>query len=174
MLSSLESLTSPDFWSDQIAAALKAWAILIPTCLVFWAALKITLAKANKEIKALKTYTEAVESRLQLARDLNAGGANDLAALRAEIDALRRLTKTKGKSRKKDTGDAPDVDKGSKGQPSVVEATLKQVDASVASLAMANSTTDHILTAKVLSIGDLEKKQNLKLGPRPNLTGRTG
>ena len=171
---SLESLIDPDFWSDQIAAALKAWAILIPLCLVFWGALKIKLARANKEIQALKTYTKAVESRLQLARDLNAGEFNNLAALRAEIDAMRRLTKTKRKSRKKDDGDAPDVDKGSEGQPSVVEATLKQVDASAASLAMANSTTDHILTAKALSIGDLEKKQNLKLGPRPNLTGRSG
>jgi hypothetical protein len=61
----------------------------------------------------------------------------------------------------------PASDKGSERQPSVVESTLKQVDASAATLIMANKTTEHILTAKTLALGGLEKKQNLHLVSRP-------
>jgi hypothetical protein len=32
---------------------------------------------------------------------------------------------------------------------------------------MTNNTTDHILTAKELAIGDLEEEQKLRLVPRP-------
>jgi hypothetical protein len=107
--------------------------------LFFWAVLKIRLAKRNKKIQALQSYTEAVESRLKLAREANIGEASNLAALCAEIDGLRRLI--------------PASDKGSERQPSVLESTLKQVDASAATLIMANGTTEHILTAKTLALG---------------------
>ena len=50
---------------------------------------------------------------------------------------------------------------------SIAEAALKEVDTSAATLAMANRTTDHILTAETPAIGDLEKKQKLRLVPRP-------
>ena len=57
----METLFSPDFWSDQTAAALKGWAILIPLILALWAAFKIKLAKTKKEMRGLRAYTEAVE-----------------------------------------------------------------------------------------------------------------
>ena len=62
----------------------------------------------------------------------------------------------------------PALEKHSKGKPSIAEAVLKEVDASAATLAMANRTTDHILTSETLAIGDLEKKQKLRLPPRPS------
>jgi hypothetical protein len=144
----METLLSPDFWSDQIAAALKGWAILIPLILALWAAFKIKLAKTKKEMRGLRAYTEAVESRLQLARELNAGDAKAIAEIRTEVDRLRQLIKAKARR-------------------STVEPIIKEVDASTATLAMTNTTTDHVLTAKELAIGDLEEKQKLTLGPRP-------
>ena len=50
----METLLSPDFWSDQIAAALKGWAILIALILALWAAFKIKLAKTKKEMRGLR------------------------------------------------------------------------------------------------------------------------
>lgn len=145
----MQTLLSADFWSDQIAAAFQAWAIWIPLILAFVVASKAIAAKKMRELSA---YTEAVESRLQLARDLNAGERNTLASLRAEIDALRQLIEAQPKSRTR--------------RPSEVETTLKVVNTSAATLAMANTTTDHVLTAENLAIGGLEKKQNLRLVPR--------
>ena len=144
----METLLSPDFWSDQIAAALKAWAILIPLVLVLWAAFKIKIAKTKKEMRGLRAYTEAVEFRLQLARELNAGDAKAIAEIRTEVDGLRQLIKAKARR-------------------SRVEPIIEEVDASAATLALINSTTDHVLTAKELAIGDLEEKQKLRLVPRP-------
>ena len=144
----METLLSPDFWSDQTAAALKAWAILIPLVLVLWAAFKIKIAKTKKEMRGLRAYTEAVESRLQLARELNAGDAKAIAEIRTEVDGLRQLIKAKARR-------------------SRVEPIIEEVDASAATLALINSTTDHVLTAKELAIGDLEEKQKLRLVPRP-------
>jgi hypothetical protein len=146
MLSALESFLSPDFWSGQIAAAFKAWAILLGLGLVFWIALIVKLAKTKKEMRKLKVYTDAVESRLQLARDPNSGDINRLAELLAENDGLRQLINARND----------------------FEATLKELDASAATRAMATSATDHILTAETLAIGDLEKKQRLRLVPRPS------
>ena len=145
----METLLSSDFWSDQIAAVFKAWAILVPLILALWAAFKIKLAKTKKEMRGLRAYTEAVESRLQLARDLNAGEANAIAEIRAELDRLRRLIKARARR-------------------SSVEPIIKEVDASGATLAMANRTTNHVLTAKELAIGGLEEKQKLRLVPRPS------
>jgi hypothetical protein len=145
----METLLSPNFWSDQIAAALKGWAILIPLILALWAAFKIKLAKTKKEMRQLRAYTEAVESRLQLARELNAGDAKAIAEIRAEVVGLRQLIKAKARR-------------------SRVEPIIEEVDASAATLAMTNRTTDHVLTAKRLAIGGLEKKQKLSLVPRPS------
>ena len=140
----METLLSFDFWSDQITAALKAWAILIPLILALWAAFQIKFAKTKKEMRGLRAYTEAVESRLQLARELNAGEAKAIAEIRTEVDGLRQLIKAKARR-------------------SMVEPIIKEVDASAATLAMTNSTTDHVLTAKELAMGGLDKKQKLKL-----------
>jgi hypothetical protein len=150
----MEVLLGPDFWLDQIAAALKAWAILLPLILIFVSAFSIRSAIAERKLRGLRVYTEAIESRLQLARDLNTGEANTLAKLRTEIDALRQLIDAKLKSR-------------TRKKPSEVEATLKEVDTSAATLAMANSTTDHVLTAEKLSIGGLKENQKLRLVTRP-------
>ena len=57
----METLLSPEFWSDQITAALKGWAILIAVILFLWAVFKIKLAKANKATRGLRGYAEAVE-----------------------------------------------------------------------------------------------------------------
>jgi len=150
----MEILLSPDFWLDQIAAALKAWAILLPLVLVCASAFIIRGAIAERKLRGLSAHTEAIESRLQLARDLNAGEANTLAKLRTEIDALRQLIDAKLKSR-------------TRKKPSDVETTLKEVDTSAATLAMANSTTEHVLTAEKLSIGGLKENQKLRLITRP-------
>ena len=144
----METLLSPEFWSDQITAALKGWAILIAVILFIWAVFKIKLAKANKATRGLKGYTEAVESRLQLARELNAGEAKAIAEIRTEVDGLLELIKAKE-------------------GPSAVEPTINKLNVSVRKLAMTNNTTDHILTAKELAIGDLEEEQKLRLVPRP-------
>src|SRR5262245_61811588 len=141
----METLLSSDFWLDQIAAALKAWAILILLFVAFYAALKIKSATANRKVRKLKAYTEAVESRLQLARDLTIGEANNLNTLRAEIDALR-ISKSKN--------------------PTALK-RIKELDALATTLAMANGTTAHILNAEKLSIGNIENKPNLRLVPRP-------
>ena len=85
---------------------------------------------------------------MQLARELNAGEAKAIAEIRTEVDGLRQLIKAKAR-------------------PSAVEPIIKKVNASAAKLAMTNNTTDHILTAKELAIGDLEEEQKLRLVPRP-------
>jgi hypothetical protein len=157
-----ETFVSFDFWSDQIVAAFHAWAIPLAGALSFWAAFKIKFAKTKQEMRAFKEYTEAIESRLQLARDLNIGEANRLAELRTEIDGLRQLIKVKAKPQNENKNT------GSKDKPTLVEVALKEVNASAASLAMTNSATDHILTAETLAIGDLENKQRLRLVPRPS------
>jgi hypothetical protein len=144
----METVLSHDFWSDQIAAALKGWAILIPLILILWAAFKIKLAKTTKEMRRLRAYTDAVESRLQLARELNAGDAKAIAEIRTEVDGLRQLIKAKSRRSK-------------------VGPIVEEVDASAATLAMTNRTTDHVLTAEGLAIGGLEEKQKLRLVPRP-------
>ena len=145
----METLLSPDFWSDQIAAALKGWAILIALSLALWATFKIKFAKTKKEMRRLRAHSEAIESRLQLARDLNAGDAKAIAEIRTEVDGLRQLMKAKARR-------------------STVEPIMEEVDASAATLAMTNRTTDHVLTAEGLAIGGLEEKQKLKLVPRPS------
>ena len=86
---------------------------------------------------------------MQLARELNAGEAKTIDEIRAEVDGLRQLIKAKARR-------------------STVEPIIKEVDASAATLAMTNSTTDHVLTAKELAIGGLEEKQKLRLVPRPS------
>ena len=84
--------------------------------------------------------------RLQLARELNAGEAKAIAEIRTEVDGLRQLIKAKARQ-------------------SRVEPIIKEVDASAATLAMTNSTTDHILTAQKLAIGGFEKKWELSRSP---------
>jgi hypothetical protein len=85
---------------------------------------------------------------LQLARELNAGEAKAIAEIRTEVGGLLELIKAKE-------------------GPSAVEPTIDKLNVSVRKLAMTNNTTDHILTAKELAIGDLEEEQKLRLVPRP-------
>ena len=57
----MQTFISSDFWSDQIAAAFNAWAILIALILLCWTALKIKLAITNKQLRTFQAYTETVE-----------------------------------------------------------------------------------------------------------------
>jgi hypothetical protein len=147
----MEILLSSGFWSDQVAAAREAWAIFVLLILISWIGFRFKSSKTRKELLGLRAHTAAMESRLQLARDHNAGEAKEIAALRSEIDALRQSLTTKAKRKAAEPG-------------------IKEVEASAATLAMTNATTDHILTAKTLAIGGIEKKQRLNLVPRTGAT----
>ena len=170
----MEHFSSPDFWLDQLTAAFIAWAIVIPLISGFFGPYsKLNSQELKNEMHRLQADTEAIESRLQLAREINAGEANILANLQAEIEGLRQVIQTKrarvqSKPQEGNIDNRPALEKHSKGKPSIAEAVLKEVDASAATLAMANRTTDHILTSETLAIGDLEKKQKLRLPPRPS------
>src|SRR5262249_39725383 len=142
----MEILLNSEFWLDQVTSAFKAWAILVPLILIFFATFKI---KNTRKIRGLTEYAEAVESRLHLARELNAGEAKAIAEIRTELDGLRRLN-------------AVNTETG------FIEPIIKEVDASAATLATANITTNHILTSENLAIGDVEEKHKLKLVLRPS------
>ena len=62
----MENFSSPDFWLDQLTAAFIAWAIVIPLILVFWAILKIRLARMKKEMHRLQADTEAIKSPITI------------------------------------------------------------------------------------------------------------
>ncbi len=134
----METLLSPDFWSDQIASAAKAWAILILLVLGFWATLSIKRVKTREEMDRLKAYEQLVESRLQLARDLNSGETKAIVEIRSELDRLRQSM-------------------AANAEPRVLEQIIREVDASAATLVMASSATNHVLTAEKLAIGDVDE-----------------
>ena len=127
-----------------MAPALHAWPIFIAllaifislSILAFWAGLRSKNADANEQIRRLKAEKELLDSRLQLARDQNTGEARTIADIRTEVDELRGLIKANA-------------------DPSKLEPIIKEVDASAAALVMANSTTDHILSAQNLAIGNV-------------------
>jgi septal ring factor EnvC (AmiA/AmiB activator) len=147
-----KSVLSSDFWSQQLGAAFKAWAILIPLMLAF-CIIEFIKGKTNeKRMRELRAHTEAVESRLQLARDQNAGETDRLAAIHTQIDELRSLIKANPAQ-------------------TTIEPMIKEVKESASSLEMANRTTDHILTAERLAIGGLNRSQKLKL-VSPHYAGR--
>ena len=123
----METLLSSDFWLDQMASALKAWAVLIPFIMAFFAVSKIRRAKLEKKNRGLKAYADEVKSRLQLAREENSGEAKAIAQIQTEISELRQLIKTGTES-------------------SVVEPAIKDAESSAAALVMANRTTDNVLT----------------------------
>jgi len=104
-------------------------------------AIKLKLAKFKRKIGELQEYVDAVEARLQLARELNAGDAE----VRTEIARLREKI-------------------GVNAEPAVDQTLLKEVEA----LAITNSTTDQILHAERLAIGFVENKPKLRLVRRPN------
>jgi hypothetical protein len=131
-----EMLLSPDFWSDQIALALRAWAIIIPLLLLSFAAgLKIRSVTAANALLRQKVHTEAVEARLELARELNAGEAKAIEDIRRDIVELRTLVGVDSKS-------------------SSLEQLLADAEARAETLGTANRTTDHVLNAKNVAIGD--------------------
>jgi flagellar biosynthesis/type III secretory pathway M-ring protein FliF/YscJ len=135
----MEALLSSDFWFDQIAAAAKAWVIVIPLLLIVFVVFKIRLAKAAKKIRGLRAHAETVESRLELARELNNGEAETIAKIRTEVSELRRMIEVKT-------------------EPHVVEPGIKEAEASAATLAMNNRTVNHVLTAEKLEIGGVENR----------------
>ena len=100
-------------------------------------------------MRRLREYTEAVKSRLQLARELSDGEAKAIAKIQTEVRGLEGLI--------------------ANADLNVVEPLLKEADASADTLAMAHGTADHVLTAEELAIGDLEKKHKLKLVPQTRL-----
>jgi len=131
-----EMLLSPDFWSDQITSALRAWAIIVPLLLLTLAVgIKIKSARAASALLRLRAHTEAVEARLELARELNAGEAKTIADIRKDIVELRTLLGTDSK-------------------PSSLEPLLADAEARANTLGTANRTTDHVLNAKNVAIGD--------------------
>ena len=141
------SLLTPDFWSDYIAAALNAWAILIPLLiLAFWVGFKFKKMNADKQINGLRAHTENIEFRLQLARDQNTGEAKAISDIRAEVDKLREQIKANAEA-------------------TALEPTIKEVDETTAALVMANNTTDHILNAKNLAIGGTKKTRSKARSP---------
>src|SRR5262249_33485772 len=78
-----EMLLSPDFWSHQMASAFKAWAIIVPLLfLTFAAGIKIKSVAAANALLRVKAHTEAVEARLELARELNVGEAKAIEDIR--------------------------------------------------------------------------------------------
>jgi len=111
-------------------------------------ATKLKLAKLKKQIRELQEHVDAVDSRLQLARELNSGDSLAISEVRAEVARLRKKI-------------------AANAEPVVDEAHLKEVEASAAALAITNSTTDHILHAEHLAIGDVENKPKLRLVKRP-------
>jgi len=131
-----EMLLSRDFWWDQITSALGAWAIIVPLVLLTLAVgIKIKSARAANALLRMKAHTEAVEARLELARELNAGEAKTIADIRKDIVELRTLLGTDSK-------------------PSSLEPLLADAEARADTLGTANRTTDHVLNAKNVAIGD--------------------
>ena len=91
----MENLFSSQFWLDQTAAALKAWAILIPFVLAVFATYEIRRVKLEKKNHKLKStlldciaQREAVEFRLRLASEENIGKTKAIADIRTQIDGL--------------------------------------------------------------------------------------
>ena len=86
-------------------------------------------------MRQLKRHRDETKSRLELARELNAGEAKTIAEIRAEIVGLRKLIEAKAK-------------------PSAFEPIIKEVEATAQALVTANTTTDHVLTAQKPAIGN--------------------
>jgi hypothetical protein len=135
----MENVFSSDFWSDQMACALKAWAIFVPFFLTFFAAFKIRVAKLKKKIRELRAHGDALDARLQLAAETNAGEAKSLDEIRTDIAQLRKLIEAKA-------------------EPSVVEPIIEDVDASASAQVTSNRTTNHILTAEKVAIGGTRRQ----------------
>jgi hypothetical protein len=135
----MEAFLSSDFWFVQIAAAANAWAIVIPLFLIFFGVFKIRLAKAAEKMRGLRAHAETVESRLELARELNSGEAETIAKIRTEVSKLRRMIEVKT-------------------EPHVVEPGIQDVEASAATLGMKNRTVNHVLKAEKLEIGGVENR----------------
>jgi hypothetical protein len=86
-------------------------------------------------MRELKIHKDNVESRLELARELNFGEAEAIAEIRAEIVELKKLIEAHA-------------------QPSAFEPLIKEVEKTAQALVTANTTTNHVLTAIKPAIGD--------------------
>jgi len=78
------------------------------------------------EALKFKTDAEAIEARLQLARELNIGDAEAINNIRTDIRELRKMI-------------------GSDVQSNLLEPLIKNLDVRTDALALSNRTTDHIL-----------------------------
>jgi hypothetical protein len=130
----MEMIFSTEFWSDQITDAVGAWAVIVPILLLtFWAGFRLKTTGAK--MRELEKHKENIESRLELARELNAGDTKIVSRIRNEIAELRKLVEAKAK-------------------PSTLEPIVKEVEATAEALATAKTATNHVLTAQKLAIGD--------------------
>ena len=108
------------------------WAVFVPLLvLAFWAGYKCKglNGETQPDTRLFEAQSEAqLETRLEMVREEIAGQAKIIAEIQSEIDELRKLS-------------------GTKARPEVL-ATIKEVEATVSALQMANRATDHILSAK--------------------------
>ena len=86
-------------------------------------------------VQELQRHREDTESRLELARELNAGERERIAEIRAEIVELRKLIEAEAK-------------------PGAFERLVKDVETTAQALVMANTATDHVLTAQKPAISN--------------------
>ena len=91
--------------------------------------------KSHRRNPEYRTHAEALEARLELARELNEGETKAIAAICNDIVELKKLI-------------------GSDKQFSQLEPLLTDVDERTDALVVANRTTDHLLNAKKLAIGE--------------------
>src|SRR5262245_37469988 len=123
----VKTIFNIDFWFDQITGAAGAWAVVVPILLLtFWAGFKLKTTSAK--IRELEKHRKHVESRLELARELNAGESKAVAQICSELAELRKLIE-------------------SKARPNALEPIVKEVEATAEALSTAKITTNHVLTA---------------------------
>jgi hypothetical protein len=132
----METPLSSGFWSKQIFYASEAWVILASLCiLAFYAGFRIRGIRAKSETLKLRADAGAIESRLQLARELNIGDAKAINDIRTDIHKLRNMI-------------------GTDAQSNSLGPLIEDLDARTDTLALSNRTTDHILNAEKPAIGD--------------------
>jgi len=132
----METLLSSDFWSKKILYSPETWVISASLLtLAFYAGFKIRGIRAKSETLKLKADKEAIETRLQLARELNIGDTKAINDIRTDIHELRKKI-------------------GTDAQSNSLQPLIEDLDARTDALAVSNRTTDHILNAEKLAIGN--------------------
>jgi hypothetical protein len=101
--------------------------------LTLWAGFRLRATSAK--IRELEEQKKHIESRLELARELSTGDAKFVTRIRNQIADLRKLVEAKAKLTR-------------------LEPIVKDVEATAEALATAKTTTNHVLSAQKLAIGD--------------------